>query len=102
MRAIGARGGSWKKSRFGLSLRRFRGISSGNLSHFVKGVQHERNQVSWSGRAGKRGGRLGRKPDSTRLIEQPGRFEVEIKSSGVIFPTHERTLNMKKLLIASA
>src|ERR1700694_1392671 len=33
---------------------------------------------------------------------KPGKFEVEIKSNGIIFPTHERTLTMKKLLIASA
>src|SRR6185295_15905855 len=30
---------------------------------------------------------------------KPGKFEI--KSSGTIFPTHERTLHMKKLLIAT-
>src|SRR5712691_11933696 len=35
-------------------------------------------------------------------IKQPGRFEAEIKRQRKHFSHHERTLHMKKLLIASA
>src|SRR5437879_4870191 len=35
-------------------------------------------------------------------IKQPGRFEAEIKRQRKYFSHHERTLYMKKLLIASA
>jgi len=41
---------------------------------------------------------LGESPIRTRLIEQPGNTEVATR----IFSHHERTLHMKKLLIASA
>src|SRR5467141_3760148 len=68
----GALRGSWKNPRFSLSLRRFRVSATGIYSHVITGGRYERNQVSWSGRAGKRGGRFGREPDTTRLSSPAG------------------------------